>query len=548
MESGPSPAAAADISVRRTADRRAIYRRSNTLSAFPLEALPAVSLSPGAAERQQPLTPIVDSPVRDAASTEVEVIPREERTRPQSAGRASVHRHGGTSDGTAVGRRAQFCRKTSCNDLLLSESTGGGGHTLYLASAGGGLVSGGSGRLLTKVKERIRDTVLQTTSEWHLVVQERRQRATIQFEMQAAKMMADEQQRAAAATETAATTAGDATESQRRSPVTVAAAVDRKEAARAAFRRTRSVSCDDTITAMLDDKLHPASAAAATASARKTAKRERRGSPTTPNNDVTGIVCSTKDLQSIIELSRQQTVTNEAPTSGVRNTSADSVERSGQANVVVPAVVAFHETPDERSPGTRRRPTADENSVSPTVELLVEASPVSEAQPADDDRDLAMPLAAGGSDDIPTTSSGDLDSATASESADAAAAAATATATADRQAQSTSEPTEVAYDGDGQTWDVYGAELNPEILGDAIQRHLQHIMLTATSITGLPSPQVAAVAARTTTPRTARNVDDGASATAAAPHGKGDKSGDRRCQQSERPRNFFQRFLRSRTK
>jgi len=35
---------------------------------------------------------------------------------------------------------------------------------------------------------------------------------------------------------------------------------------------------------------------------------------------------------------------------------------------------------------------------------------------------------------------------------------------------------EVEFDEHGQTWDVYGAEFDPEILGQAIQAHLEHIM------------------------------------------------------------------------
>jgi len=35
---------------------------------------------------------------------------------------------------------------------------------------------------------------------------------------------------------------------------------------------------------------------------------------------------------------------------------------------------------------------------------------------------------------------------------------------------------EVEYDEHGQTWDVHGAEFDPEILGQAIQAHLQHII------------------------------------------------------------------------
>ena len=35
---------------------------------------------------------------------------------------------------------------------------------------------------------------------------------------------------------------------------------------------------------------------------------------------------------------------------------------------------------------------------------------------------------------------------------------------------------EVQFDEHGQTWDVYGAEFDPEILGQAIQTHLERIM------------------------------------------------------------------------
>jgi hypothetical protein len=40
-------------------------------------------------------------------------------------------------------------------------------------------------------------------------------------------------------------------------------------------------------------------------------------------------------------------------------------------------------------------------------------------------------------------------------------------------------PPEVEYDDNGQTWDVYGAELDPEILGSAIQSHLERIMTSS---------------------------------------------------------------------
>lgn len=37
---------------------------------------------------------------------------------------------------------------------------------------------------------------------------------------------------------------------------------------------------------------------------------------------------------------------------------------------------------------------------------------------------------------------------------------------------------EIVFDAQGQTWDVYGAEFDPEVLGEAIQRHLVKLMLS----------------------------------------------------------------------
>jgi len=44
-------------------------------------------------------------------------------------------------------------------------------------------------------------------------------------------------------------------------------------------------------------------------------------------------------------------------------------------------------------------------------------------------------------------------------------------------------PPDIEFDDNGQTWDVYGAELDPHILGSAIQSHLERIMTSAMQIT-----------------------------------------------------------------
>lgn len=504
-EMGTSSAAAAATSVCRPADRRALYRRSNTLSSLPLDALQAAASSSGT-ERRRPLEPILDSPVREAGATTDEVTPKDGRTRPQIAGRTAVPRQGKISD-SGVGRRAQLCRKTSCNDLLLTANTSGA-RPLYPATATSGLVGGSSGRLLTKVKERIRDTVLQTTPEWPAVMQERRQRAAIQFEMRAAKMIADEQ-RTTAETATVNNRAGSKCAEQKSFASTV---VDGKETARTAFRQNRSASCEDTVTTTVGETLYPESSA----TVGKTGRRERRGSP---NSDTTEIICSSKDFRSIIEHIQQKVVSDETPTSFVHTTSVDNADNGTSPS---PSTVVV---PDKLNSEGRQRRTGDKNNESVTVEIHVACSDtaagtsVSEAKPVDKDRYL--PLGTNRSDDLPRTSLHDSEIATVDE------------VTSDCRAASPTQPPKLIHDADGQTRGIYGAELDPAVLGDAIQRHLQSIMLTASSISGM-RPQV----------RTPSKHNDVVSATAAT--GKPGKSSDN-CQ-TECRRNFIQRFIRSLTK
>jgi len=511
MEMGSSSPVAA--SVRRPADRKALYRRSNTLSSLPLDALKTAASSSSGEHRRQ-LEPIMDSPVRVGAGTAAEAAPRS-----QTTGRAAVARQGRTLDS----RRAEFCRKTSCSDLLLSTSGAGGSvRPLYPKTVSSGLADGGGGRLLSKVKERIRDTVLQTTPEWPAVMQERRQRAAIQFEMRAAKMMADE---AAAGT----ATVGESKCAERKSFATTV--VDRKETARVAFRQHRSASCEDTVTTMLGGKLHPASAAAA---GKTTGRRERRGG--SPNSDMTGIICSSKDLESIIELSRQEIASDEKRAPSVSTTSVDDAvfTSSAPCTVISPALLNFQELLEEPSPGTRRCPSGDENRKSLTVEVHAVCSAAAAAAPS-----VGQSKSVDNDCDVATTSASDDVSVSGRKNATATEVAANV------RAASTTKPSDVQYDADGQTWDIYGAALNPEALGDAIQRHLQRIMLTASSIPGMSS-QVAAVARAPPPSRDSKEVDlVPAAAAAAAATEKREKTSGGDCPTTERQRNFIQRFLRS---
>lgn len=486
--------AAATTSVQRPANRKALYRRSNTLSSLPLDALHTATSSPGI-DHRRPLQPIVDSPEREATAAEVTV--REERTKSQFAKQSALSRQGRISDS----KRAQFHRMTSCNDLLISSRTGSL-RSRYPATATSGSVGGTSGRLLlSKMKERIRDTVLQTTSEWPAVMQERRQRAAIQFEMQAAKMMVDERRSAAAET-----TAAEAK--------SVTVAVDRKEAARAAFRRNRSASCEDAITSML----HPASAETVGI---KFGRRERRGSP---NSDSSGIICSSKDFQSIIELSRQEIARDvESPTC-----KSTSVSSPSPRTTTAPVIVNYGETPEKSKSEKHRHPTGDSISESMGVEELdvgcsqaAATTSVIETKPICIDSCTPTSFGTKQSDHIATTSLNDPGRSSADEVA------------ADCQASSRPKPPEVVYDDEGQTWDIYGAQLDPEVLGDAIQRHLQCIMLTEQSV-----PEVSSQASSRKPSKDSKGDDDVPAATAAE---KQEKSSDEYY--TERQRNFIRRFL-----
>ena len=46
----------------------------------------------------------------------------------------------------------------------------------------------------------------------------------------------------------------------------------------------------------------------------------------------------------------------------------------------------------------------------------------------------------------------------------------------ENKAEKLQQPPEIIFDELGQTWDVYGAEFDPEILGGAIQKHLEKLM------------------------------------------------------------------------
>jgi len=348
---------------------------------------------------------------------------------------------------------------------------------------------------MSKVKERIRDTVLQTTCEWPAVVQERRQRAAMEFEMRAARLLAADEHRPSA--ETTVDKPGS-----RRSPTAAAddggPGAERREAARAAFRRHRSVSCEDSGSSTVDGKLHPESASAA---AGITGSKEQRESSS--NSDISGIVCSSKDLQSIIALSRQASLAS--PVS-VRNVQSVDV-----------ADATFQKSRDESSADKRRRLTADRTGAGPTVNVHVECSTVASATSTkplsgddDDDRDLATPLSGSESDCVPMTSSNEPEVA-------AAAAAAT------------KPPSEAVYDADGRTWDVYGADMDPEVLGNAIQRHLQSIMLTTVAVDETLGED--------------GNDDSGGDLPVTVTAKQSEKSGDDDCPTTERRRNFIQKCL-----
>ena len=198
--------------------RRGLYRRSNTLSSIPVEDL---HLGGGhhhhqhhqrrtsdekvaAGEHGRLLAPIEASPVHETSSGDGGAVdPRKVSfvvpSRPPQRTGSTVGRGSGDPATTAGGlesKRATFMRKGSCGDLLHQRTgayarcsdgaVGTGGRIdetaipVHNANSGGGSAGG----LLSKVKDRIRDKMFQT-SEWPqlaAVVQERRQRAADEYE------------------------------------------------------------------------------------------------------------------------------------------------------------------------------------------------------------------------------------------------------------------------------------------------------------------------------------------------------------------------------
>lgn len=167
-------------------ERRALYRRSNTLATLPVGLLPVVTSSN--ADRGR-LAPIKDSPVHESSTVlNFGTIEPDQRTSRRFAegGSGGTGSSRASGDGlTTSGRRSTFFRKASCNDLLL---TGFRNKT----TASGDVTPTGSS-LLAKVRDRIRDTVMATEWSAAIVLEERRHRAAEQYDVVAARSRLQQQ-------------------------------------------------------------------------------------------------------------------------------------------------------------------------------------------------------------------------------------------------------------------------------------------------------------------------------------------------------------------
>jgi hypothetical protein len=144
-----------------------------------------------------------------------------------------------------------------------------------------------------------------------------------------------------------------------------------------------------------------------------------------------GVVCSDNDLRAIVSKHKPNSVAATSSASSVPQHHRSSITSSLEAGPST-AFTSYESLPLSCSPSpeTLRMQTSD---TSPTVPIgQIEARDSSERVPAE-------------------------------------------SAVSDRET-GCNRVREIVFDELGQTWDVYGAEFDPEILGKAIQTHLERIM------------------------------------------------------------------------
>lgn len=493
--------------------RRATYQRSKTLGSLPLHLIQQGPLDRRCAARDSNesgtiteelnlLSPIDDSPVHVLSA---------ETLRPSTEAHysAAVGAVSPAGDGLPYVFRPSTSprRRPSPSDFAISHPTGGLGDVAATKRSSLERSRSISAVLFTKVKDRIVEKMFQTATEGPqlaAIVQERRQRAADEYEARlqtgallkghrkdqqgSGGLQVDEKFQFSGSSvgcsnigasrrirgslgsspikELTITEEGSIGESETHERIRIA---------RAAFRR-RSISQDDAQMGLL--LLQPGGVSQG--KPRTTGSQNLHSSsgqnltvPAGGSQNFEGIVCSNDDFQAIVKMGQLAMQAGHPSQKPRLNSRALSFNQGSFAPTTI------------RQSGELHPPHHAESNSNIRSD--------NESSSAMDGGQSTNQLSRAGSTTVaispPSLADENLSRTTAQSVSTATSVSTTITATTTgvvsdvrRQAGSPGSPQmlatvpEIEYDENGQTWDVYGAEFDPEILGDAIQLHLKRLI------------------------------------------------------------------------
>ena len=439
----------------RTRRRRKLYKRSNTLATLPTHLIPEVDQEHDDEEstnEQSRLIKSTGSPTHSLeSSSEMErsddelrplnlKIPQQQAASRQKKSPRSSAKHGRSSSGSDMPPMPTFRQsgppkagRHPEKKLLRTPST--------------------PAILLNKVKDRIREKVFQTSSEWPTaaaIMQEKRQRAVENFEARLSKggrnSAGDElglEQIQLRELQSSATGQGKKDRNRGKSEpgpsTSPGAETFRPDMARLAFRR-RSISEDTGM--------------------QNIGRVSPRGSMTSTLRPIskTGVVCSNDDLKAILGEHKRRLSPNPIHRSPRLSPTARSRERLSLS--------------DDTSPVRNKLESQGSIDSSSSSFSSRSHSRIEEA-------DL-YPVVGKQTDHVqisPRTSCSEYPNIVLDNKSKVTIFQPYMVTTDEEGNKEKGGPVkEVEYDELGQTWDVYGAEFDPEMLGEAIQKHLENMI------------------------------------------------------------------------
>lgn len=377
-----------------------------------------------------------------------------------------------------------FLRKSSDNDLLYGGGCSSTSTRILERSPSS------SSALLAKVKDRIVDTFFQTSSEGpHLaaIVQERRQRAAEEYEARLSIFRAQQHQQhhqqlqtsrpGSLSSDSGSTERFPASHqsSTRRNRTQLAEASlsptgdtdairfakSRRDGARAAFRR-RSVSEDNCLPLQSHlAKTRPVG----------------NGSVASSQAGLGGIVCSTDDFQALVSgLGHRRGLSFGGSRSRCMGPRAMSFDQSRQLR---PSGSLFGDYPSGDGASQRLN---NSSKILETSEEVADSSPhhdhhiTRRPEESASHRNRKNPLDTTGDRLSKDSSTVSTDEVSSHHHQQPGTTEVVSSSNSESGSSHVPLVPEVEFDANGQTWDVYGAELDPEILGSAIQLHLSRLI------------------------------------------------------------------------